>query len=292
MESDRPRGLSDAPPLAGALIAGALLGGLLTLAAGYAIDGIGVMAHDPRAGHAYRAWLTDGGWIWPSVYGMALGAWFAGRRMPAGRRRFIARAVAVLLGLSPLVWHPFVPAGGEPPLPSTAAGKIRAIRRWSYRSPETVARLLPLSRDADPAVRARAALALGVNLIVTDIEHDRPAFPARHLDDPLRDSLRVRLVTLLGDPVEEVRCEAARALWKAPRTFGRRPAAAETLAAVLERRAHHADAGREAWLALDAAAGARDTALVRAVRDFAAVSPDTALARIAGEVLAAPAAGR
>lgn len=287
MEVDRQGGLSAPRSLAGALIAGALLGAVLTLGAGWLLDGVGLLARDPRAGHAYRAWLSAGGWAWPALYGAALGAWLAARRLPQRRDRVLARALAGLLVLAPLVWHPFVPERMRAPLPPTAEGRIRLIRRLSYRSPGEVARLLPLSRDLDPAVRARAAVALGVNTIVTDIEHDRPGFPSRYADHPLRDSLRIRLAGLLEDPDALVRAEAAHALLEAPRAFGAQPAAAETLAAMLGRRAAWSDPGREAWLALDAAAGSADTALRAAARDFAEASPDTALARRARAALAA-----
>jgi hypothetical protein len=267
------------------MLAGALLGGLLTLAAGYAIDGVGLLTRDPGPRHAYRAWLSNGGWVWPALYGAAGAAWLGARRMDPGRGRLLARVLAVLLALAPLAWRPFVPEGVEAPLPATAEGKVRWIRRASYRSPAEVAKLLPLSRDPDPAVRARATLALGVNLIVTDVEHDRPGFPSRHAAHPLRDSLRNRLLEALRDPEELVRAEAARALWKAPRTFGVQPAAAGTLAAILERRVARPEAGREAWLALDAAAGAPDSSLRAAARRFADHSPDTALARTARAAL-------
>src|SRR5258708_7387057 len=59
--------------------------------------------------------------------------------------------------------------------------------------------------------------------------------PARFATLPLRDSLRLGLCELLVDPAPSVRAEAARALWKAPRAFGPVPAAAESLAAVLDR---------------------------------------------------------
>jgi hypothetical protein len=283
--------VSSARGLPGALLAGGLLGALLTVVAGYAIDGVGMLTGSATAGHAYRTWLSGGGWVWPSVYGVALASWVSARRMEPGRGRWLALVLAVVLALLPLVWHPFVPEGVEAPLPATAEGRIRVIRSSSYRSPATVARLLPLSRDSDPVVRGRAALALGTNLIVTDIERDRPAFPSRHGGNPLRDSLRVRLLELLDDPNETVRAEAARSLWNGPRTFGPQPAAAETLSAMLDRRALRGDAGREAWLALDAAAGGRDPGLTAAARRFAASSPDTALARVARDAASRPSEG-
>ena len=98
--------------------------------------------------------------------------------------------------------------------------------------------------EPDPIVRQQAALALGVNLIVTGIERATPEHPSPYVGLPLRDSLRVRLLAALVDPVEDVRAEAARALWKAPRTFGTQPAAAET---VIEARAALCAAPLSRW---------------------------------------------
>src|SRR4029077_5495221 len=100
--------------------------------------------------------------------------------------------------------------------PRTAEARMRAVLRWSYRTPATVLRIVAMSRDPDAKVREQATLALGVNLIVTDIERATPDRPARYAPSPVRDSLRVRLAEALHDPVEVVRAEAARALWKAP----------------------------------------------------------------------------
>jgi hypothetical protein len=270
-----------AAPPAGRIVGGALLGGVISLALGYGLDLAGVLRGDAGWGRGYRVWLAAGGWTWLPLFGAALGAWTAARRMPAGGPRLRTRALALALALLPAVWRAAVPEGGEDAIPDSREGKIRVIRRLSYRSTETVARLLPLSRDADPIVRARATLALGVNRIVTDIEHDRPGFPSRHAAHPLRDSLRLRLLEALRDPEEEVRIEAARALWKAPRTFGAQPSAAETLAHALDRYGARPTPGRLAWLALDAAAGAPDSTLRAATRRFAAATPDTVLARVA-----------
>jgi hypothetical protein len=117
---------------------------------------------------------------------------------------------------------------------------------------------------------------------VTDLEKATPMRPARYEQSPVRDSLRVRLlVALKSDPSESVRAEAARALWKAPRTFGAVPAAAETLAAVLDRAPRIGRPTRATWLALDSAAGAPDSALKSAAARFAATTSDTAIARVA-----------
>ena len=165
--------------------------------------------------------------------------------------------------------------------PQSPGSKARAIRKWSFESADAVARLLPLSRDPDPAVRELAVLALGVNLVVADLGRATPQEPSRYAASPLRDSLRTRLLEALRDSVEGVRAEAARALWKAPAAFGVHPEAAETLAAVLDRAQRPDVPERLAWLALDAAAGAPHPTLKRAAARFAAGTSDTALARAA-----------
>jgi hypothetical protein len=124
-------------------------------------------------------------------------------------------------------------------------------------------------------------LALGVNLVVAGIEHATPERPVPDRFLPVRDSIRVRLIGGLTDPVEAVRAEAARALWKAPLAFGRVPAAADTLAAVLDRALRPDAVERLAWLALDAAAGAPDPGLKAAAARFGAATPDSDLARAA-----------
>ncbi|HKQ56669.1 MAG TPA: hypothetical protein VJY35_02265, partial [Candidatus Eisenbacteria bacterium] len=137
------------------------------------------------------------------------------------------------------------------------------------------------TRDPDPVVREQAVLALGVNLVVAGIEGETPEHPSPFAALPLRDSIAARLDAALHDSSEAVRAEAARALWKAPHTFGTRPAAAETLAAVLDRARAALTVERLAWLALDAAAGAPYPALKAAAARFAAVTSDSDLARAA-----------
>jgi hypothetical protein len=196
-----------------------------------------------------------------------------------------ARVLALGLGLcvlgALLVARPPVAL----PPPGTGArsvqGKVREIRRAAFRSPAAIAGILVHTRDADPMVREQAVLALGVNLVVAGIEHATAERPSPHQDLPLRDSIRVRLDVALSDPDEAVRAEAARALWKSPRTFGPAPGAAETLAAVLDRALRPRAVERLSWLALDAAAGAPHPRLKAAAARFAAATPDTALARAA-----------
>ena len=179
-----------------------------------------------------------------------------------------------------------------------AAAKARAIRRWSYASPDGVRHILALRGDPDALVREQVALALGVNLIVSDLEHAGPTPgcptcpPARFAALPLRDSLRLGLGELLLDPAPAVRAEAARALWKSPRAFGPVPAAAESLAAVLDRARGGPTAEvpeRLVWLALDAATGVPYPALKRAAAGFAAATADTALSAAARRAAALPA---
>ncbi|HET7224661.1 MAG TPA: hypothetical protein VFK69_03015, partial [Candidatus Eisenbacteria bacterium] len=198
------------------------------------------------------------------------------------RQRAQAFALAVVLASLPLVARPVVPPRPEAAPPRTRLAKVRAIRRWSYESPASLARVIGMSRDPDPDIREQAALAMGLNVIVTDIEHPAITRPSRYADHPLRVVLRTRLIELVrGDPSLAVRAEAARALWNAPHAFGAVPEAADTLAAVLDRTATTAGPERLAWLALDAAAGAPDAHLEAAAARFARTTPDSALASAA-----------
>jgi len=152
--------------------------------------------------------------------------------------------------------------------------------------------VLDLSRDPDPRVREQAVLALGVNLIVDDIQRATERQPSRFAAHPLRARLRDRLLEALArDSVESIRAEAARALWKAPRAFGAQPAAAETLAAVLDRAGQEGSLERLAWLALDAAAGPPSVPLKAAARRLAARTPDPELSRQAAAAAAPGPAG-
>jgi hypothetical protein len=269
--------------LAGALLAGALAAAAAAVAAGYLLRFAGARI----AAEAVRRFLTAGGWLWMPLWGAAAGALAALPWCRGWRTRSAVALLALLLALSPLVLRARVPElleSGSPP--RTALGKANALRRWAYRSPEAVARILPYAADPNPVVREQAALALGINLIVSDVEHadrNRPAHFAQH---PLRDSLRARLRGALADPVEAVRAEAARALLKAPITFGPEPEAADTLAAMLDRADRPEALERLAWLALDAAAVSEAPALRQAAARFAARTPDTTLRRIARAALA------
>ncbi|MBI5709623.1 MAG: hypothetical protein HZC42_04850 [Candidatus Eisenbacteria bacterium] len=262
--------------LAGAVLAGALLALLLGAAAGFLLR----VAGAGDAAERYRAWLVAGGWLALPSWGGAAGALRAARDASAPGARLGALALALLLAALPLVVRPLVPEEPEGRLPRSREARVRAIRRWSYRSPALVGRIVTLSRDPDPWVREEAVLALGRNLVVSDIEHPVVSRPSRFLHHPLRDSLALRLAEALADPLPAIRAEAARALWLAPRTFGPQPAAAGTLAALLDRAAA-ADTTRIAWLALDAAAGRRDSTLAAAARRFGARATGPALRRAA-----------
>jgi hypothetical protein len=244
------------------------------------------------AGAWWASFLRAGGWLAIALAGAGLALHLEIARAGATRRvRPLLGAWAVLLvglGLGVQAWRAVEPDRGvdrRPPPPSgrlaTARAKAQAMRRWSYRSPATVAAIVPLARDPDPIVREQAVLALGVNLIVSDVERASPRWPSRYAGLPVRDSLRAALLTALYDSLEAVRAEAARALWKAPRTFGLHPEAAETLAAVLDRATRPRAVERLAWLALDAAAGAPHPRLKAAAARFAEVAPDSELARAA-----------
>jgi hypothetical protein len=281
MTRDSEPSPAGAPPGRSALasiVAGALIAALIMVVAGWLLLAAGRVVGRPDAASGYRTFLASGGWAWFPLWGAALGAIRGAIGAASGRGRIGLLALAVGLAVLPLAYRPEVREPEDRP-PATPQAKARAVLRWSYRSPENVLRIVAISRDPDPRVREQAVLALGRNRIVTDIEHATALRPATLLDSPVRDSLRLRLIDALGDPVEAVRAEAARALWNAPRTFGPQPPAAETLAAVLDRAAAGGRIERLSWLALDAAAGVPDSALKSAAARFAATTADTALRR-------------
>jgi hypothetical protein len=266
--------------LMGASVAGALLAGLGTLAAGMLLRG------GAPAGALWLArFIAGGGGLALLLWGAAAGALIS-IRWARSRRETLAATLTAGLALL-LGWAAFGP--GDTPsrrAPLSARAKVREIRRNSYRSAESVAQIVPYARDPDPLVREHAVLALGVNLVVDDFEKATQERPPRLAADPVRDRIRSALLAALADSVEAVRAEAARALWKAPRSFGRQPAAAETLAAILDRALHSAAPERLSWLALDAAAGAPHPALKSAAARFAAATPDSELARAARKAAA------
>lgn len=228
--------------------------------------------------------LRGGGWVAAVLLGAAFGLVLSARRETTrGARAASVLAAVLAVGLATLVALRVQPP--PPPAesrPQGARAKARAFLKWSYRSPAEVARLLPYAADPDPVVREQAVLAMGLNTIVTDVEKSTPLRPPRFHEHQVLDSLRARLTfSLREDPVGPVRAEAARALWNAPRAFGIQPAAAETLASMLDRAALAGGTDRSAWLALDAAAGAHDSRLKAAAARFAAATPDSRLARAA-----------
>jgi len=294
VEGSGPRGELKTPPgsgaaggdyggrLLGVVVAGALLAAIASAAAGFGLEALGGSAGFAGWADGFRAFLGAGGWLWLPLWGAALGALRAVAWAPSARHRLGTVAVALALASLPLVLRPAYVEMRRAEHPRTPRAKARAILKWSYGSPAAVGNILELSRDPEPRVREQAVLALGVNLVVADIERATSTRPSTYARYALRDSLRARLLEALrDDPAESVRAEAARALWKAPATFGRQRAAAETLGAVLDRAPRPGAVERLAWLALDAAAGAPDPGLKAAAARFAAATPDTGLARVA-----------
>ena len=296
--------MTDAPPrsarpgsaIAGFALAGGLFGASAAVGVGFALDQLGrAGGREAWSGAAraaavgLRAFLLGGGWLTVPLWGAAIGALCALPRAATGRERGLALgASAGLVALSFLL-HPALPQvlPGSPsgPAPRGLDAKVSAIRRWSFRSPEGVRQVLALSHDPDTRVRELAVLALGVNRVVSELEHPTTEAPPRPELLRLRDDLRARLEECLGDSLWAVRAEAARALWKSPRAFGTHPAAAETLAAILGRALHSEVPERLVWLALDAAAGPPHPALRVAATAFAESSSDSALRRAAVRAL-------
>ena len=232
------------------------------------------------AADAFRDWLASGGWLKVPLWGAAVGTLVTLPRAVNVPQHLLGGWFLFEFGVMPFLVHTAPLPAGTPPLAPQSA-RIRAVLKWSYRSPESVANIIELSRDPDPIVREQAVMALGLNTVVADIERATVTRPSRYTDHPVRARLRARLDEALRDPVESIRAEAARALWKAPHAFGPAPAAAETLAAVLVRANDPARPPRLAWLALDATAAHPDPALRAAADEFAGVTADAALARAA-----------
>jgi len=281
--ADRGRADTGGGRLLGAMLAGALFVPLLAVVIAALLALPMVARNAGFLAALFARALAPTGWIGLPMLGAGLGALTTLAWAPShasGLRRFTLAVVLMVIGVV-LVGRPPVFPDARRAAPRGSRARMDAIRRSAFRSPTTVASMLPYAADPDPIVRQQAALALGVNLIVTGIEKATPEHPSPYVGLPLRDSLRVRLLAALVDPVEDVRAEAARALWKAPRTFGTQPAAAETLAAVLDRALRPAAVERLTWLALDGAAGAPYPGLQAAAARFAAATPDSDLARAA-----------
>jgi hypothetical protein len=265
------------------MLAGALLVPLLVVGLAAALGLPVLSAGTSPARLVLARALTPSGWIGLPVLGAGLGALaslaWAGSAARTLRVLLLAIGLGVL-GAALVARTPVLPTPGSAS-PRSARGRAQEIRRAAFRSPSAIAGILHYTRDPDAVVREQAALALGVNLVVAGIEHASAERPSPYQSLPLRDSIGTRLEAALDDPDPSVRAEAARALWKAPRTFGSRPAAAETLADVLDRALRPGAVERLAWLALDAAAGAPDGHLKAAAARFAAATPDSDLARAA-----------
>ena len=265
--------------LTGAALSGALLASLGLVVILFISGPLGLS----ELREALRVRLASGGWLMVALMGASAGTLLALRGTRSPRQRFAAIGTSlVVLGLAlALMWSLGPAVEGRAGAPLSPRARTRAILKGSFQSPLGVARILPYARDPDATVREQAVLALGVNLIVKDIERASERWPAKYAAHPLRDSLRVYLLEALRDASESIRAQAARALWKAPRTFGNQSAAAETLAAVLDRAARPGALERLAWLALDAAAGAPHPGLKAAAARFAQATADTELARVA-----------
>jgi hypothetical protein len=264
------------------MLTGALFVPLAALALATTLAGLDLAGERPWRPLLQRA-LGPTGWIGLPILGAGLGALasLAWEKTVAGTLRVLGLGLACCVVGSALIARPIPSRSPGWVAPQSVRGKTQAIRRAAFRSPATVASILHYTRDPDPTVREQAVLALGVNLVVAGIEHATPDRPSRYQDLPLRDSLRARLLAALADDDPGVRGEAARALWKAPRTFGPHPAAAESLAAILDRALAPGSIERLTWLALDAAAGSPHDRLKLAAARFAAATPDSELARAA-----------
>jgi len=267
--------------LQGALLGGTLLATLFEVALLMLTAALRRVPAIAPAAEAFVRFVFDGGWFAFPLAGAGAAALLAARwRQGAARARALVLGVTLLL--APFVAHPAITQlQGESP-PRGRRATITAILRWTFHTPHTVERILPYATSPDPEIREQATVAMGENLIVSDIEHATGGRPPRYADHPLRGRLRDALLArLAADSSEGVRAEAARALWKAPRTFGVHRAAAETLAAVLDRGIRAGVPEALVWSALDAAAGAPDSALKAAAARFAATTGDTELARVA-----------
>ena len=266
---------------------GALFGALLMLAGGTLARLIAPAIGRPEAATWLPRFMRDGHWLALPLgaAAVAVATRWADARSPASRVGVVAVALLLALAGTFAVVRPN-PEDARPL--RTTRDKTRAALRWSYRSPATVMQVVPLARDPDPIVREQAVLALSRNLVVDDIQRAAERRPARYsAARPVVDSLRQALSFAAHDPVEIVRVVAARGLWNAPRVFGAQPAAAETLAAVLDRSQAPGALERLSWIALDAAAGPADPELKAAAGRFARATADSAL-RAAAERAATP----
>ena len=199
-----------------------------------------------------------------------------------------ARLAVVTAGVATLVLAARIPIAPPPAaattFPATARAKSRAILKWSYRTPATVAHesacRLSVSRIPVSSKRNGTLKVLAYAPSTASATSSGGASASARL--PVRDSLGMRLREALGgDSVEgRARRGGARAVESAA-NFGVSEAAAETLAAILDRAGRPDAVERMAWLALDAAAGAPNVTLKAAAARFAATTSDTDLAQAA-----------
>jgi len=222
--------------LAVSALTGALVATLAALTLGFGLAWLGGIVHRPALVEGYRAFLANGGWWLLSLWGAAAGTLLTAPRLASPLPRAGALFGAAALIALPLVIKAQFADDSTPRIPASAAGKRSAILRWSYRSLPGLRLTLDLALDPDSMVREQAVIALGRNLVVSDLERADEEHAPRFADLPLRHELRDRLIEVLrGDSLEVLRVEAAHALWLAPRAFGPQPEAAETLSAVLAR---------------------------------------------------------
>ena len=222
--------------LAVGVLTGALIATMAAVTLGFGLAWIGGAIGHHEWAENYRQFLANGGWWLLALWGAAAGALLIGSRLASPIARTGALLGAAALVALPLVLKAQYPSDTMPRMPATAPAKRDAILRWSYRSLPGLEQTLELSRDPDPTVREQAVIALGRNLVVSDLEREDSEHPPRFATLPLRHELRERLFEVMrGDTLEMIRIEAANALWTAPRAFGSQPEAAETLRAVVAR---------------------------------------------------------
>ncbi|HEV2105213.1 MAG TPA: hypothetical protein VGU27_05735, partial [Candidatus Eisenbacteria bacterium] len=185
-----------------ALLAGALLGTLLEVALLMLGDGLGRLRALAPDEQALLRFVFGGGWFAFPVAGAGVGAAVAAA-FSAGAAR--ARAVVAAAGLLalPFALRPAIRTFEDARPPRGERATVLALTRWTFRSPRTLARVLPYAAARDPVVREQAMLALGENLVVDDFEHATagrpPRDPAPRLRARMRDTL---LAALARDPAE------------------------------------------------------------------------------------------
>ncbi|HYM81295.1 MAG TPA: hypothetical protein VEY91_07770, partial [Candidatus Limnocylindria bacterium] len=157
MEGDREEGLRGrASPdfrarLIGAAVSGALFASLLGLVVGLLWRRLpGALAIHPSLPPGF----SGGGWLALPLAGAALALFLARRWANTAHERRVAAMLALfgVLGAGGVLFGAGPSPEGSAAAPKTQRGKARAILKWSYRSPATVARILPYAGDPDPTV--------------------------------------------------------------------------------------------------------------------------------------------